>query len=84
MNVTLYSTPRCPFCALSREFFDAHAIPYTEIDVSQDAEAAQRMIDISGQMGVPVMVIPADRSTSQKDEVVIGFHADALSHILNV
>lgn len=84
MSVTIYSTPRCPFCALSRTYFDERNIAYTDIDVSQDAVAAQRMIDMSKQMGVPVIVVSADRSASQKEEIVIGFHADALNRILGL
>ncbi len=47
---------------------------YTEYDVSQDREAGEEMIALTGQMGVPVTVIDG--------EVVIGFDRARLQAIL--
>jgi S1-C subfamily serine protease len=40
-------------------------VKYDEYDVSQDRAAAQEMVQLSGQMGVPVIVIDS--------EVIVGF-----------
>ena len=57
MTVTIYSTPTCPYCKSAKLFFDEHKIAYTDIDVSSDMKGQQQMIEISGQMGVPVIDI---------------------------
>jgi S1-C subfamily serine protease len=49
-------------------------VKYTEYDVSQDSERAREMIDLTGQMSVPVTVIDG--------EVVIGFDRPRLQAIL--
>jgi len=49
-------------------------VKYTEYDVSEDQERAREMIDLTGQMGVPVTVIDG--------EVVIGFDRLRLQAIL--
>ncbi|MBU1293007.1 glutaredoxin family protein [Patescibacteria group bacterium] len=64
-TVTIYSTPTCHFCQMSKEFFKENNIAYTEHNVAQDMEKRQEMIDKSGQMGVPVIFIG--------DEMIIGF-----------
>lgn len=75
-NVTVYSTPTCVFCKAVKEYLTEHKIDYKEVDVSTDANAAQEMIDKSGQMGVPVTVID--------DQIVVGFNKPKLDQILAV
>lgn len=64
-TVTIYTTPTCHFCQMSKEFFKENNIPYTEHNVAADMEKRQEMIDKSGQMGVPVIMIG--------DDMIIGF-----------
>ncbi len=37
-KITIYSTPTCHFCKLSKEFFKAHEIEFTDYDVATDLE----------------------------------------------
>ncbi len=64
-TVTIYSTPTCHFCQMSKEFFKENNVAYTEYNVAADMEKRQEMIDKSGQMGVPVIFIG--------DDMIIGF-----------
>ncbi len=75
-NVTIYSTPSCHFCQMSKEFFKENNIAYTEHDVAADMTQRQTMIEKSGQMGVPVIFID--------DEMIIGFDKKRLSAALGV
>ena len=75
-NVTIYTTPTCHFCQMSKEFFKANGVNYTEINVAADAEKRQEMIEKSGQMGVPVIFVG--------EEMVIGFDKRRLSELLGI
>jgi glutaredoxin 3 len=75
-QVTIYTTPTCHFCQMSKEFFKANGVNYTEVNVAADAAARQEMIDKSGQMGVPVIMIG--------EEMVIGFDKRRLSELLGI
>ncbi|HJJ91594.1 MAG TPA: glutaredoxin family protein, partial [Methanocorpusculum sp.] len=55
-TVEIYSLPDCPHCKNTKAFFAKHNIEYTNYDVS-DSALAKKMIEISGQRGVPVIVI---------------------------
>jgi len=79
-KVTIYTTPVCPYCTLTKEFFKEHGIDYTEIDVSADQEAAREMIKKSGQMGVPVIIVEKDG----EENIVIGFAREKLSELLGI
>jgi len=75
-TVTIYSTPTCHFCQMSKDFFRENGILFTEKNVSSDLEARKEMIDKSGQMGVPVIYV--------NDDLVIGFDKEKLSSLLGV
>ena len=75
-NVTIYTTPTCVYCKMSKAFFKEHNIAYTEKDVANDAAAREEMVKRSGQMGVPVIDIDGS--------LVIGFDKERLSELLNV
>jgi glutaredoxin 3 len=53
--VTIYSTPTCHFCQMTKDFLKEKGIAYTEHNVAGDMEKRQEMIQKSGQMGVPVI-----------------------------
>ena len=75
-TVTIYSTPTCHFCQMSKEFLKEKGIAYTEFDVAHDLEKRQEMIQKSGQMGVPVIFVG--------DEMIIGFDKERLASTLGV
>lgn len=75
-SVTIYSTPTCHFCQMAKEFFTANNVSYTEHNVASDMEKRQEMIDKSGQMGVPVIVIG--------DELIVGFDKQKIATAVGV
>ncbi|HEX3001434.1 MAG TPA: Uxx-star family glutaredoxin-like (seleno)protein [Methanoregula sp.] len=72
-RVTVYSTQNCPYCRMAKAFLDKNGVPYESIDVGADAAQAQKMIEISGQRGVPVIVVD--------NEVIVGFDAERLTEL---
>ncbi|OGY79450.1 MAG: NrdH-redoxin [Candidatus Kerfeldbacteria bacterium RIFCSPHIGHO2_02_FULL_42_14] len=79
-NVTIYTTPTCAYCKMTKSFFKEHNVTYKEIDVASDAKAAEVMIQKSGQMGVPVTVVEKEG----KAELIVGFDQDKLSTALGI
>lgn len=41
--VTVYSTSWCGYCRVAKRFLDENHIPYTEIDIEADEDAALRI-----------------------------------------
>lgn len=74
--VTIYSTPVCHFCQAAKEFFKENNVEYTEHDVASDAEKREEMVEMTGQMGVPVIRIG--------DDVVIGFDEEKVKELLKI
>ena len=75
-NVQIYSTPWCHFCQQAKEFMTAKGIAFTNFDVSTDEAKRNEMVEMTGQMGVPVIVIDSD--------IMIGFDKAQLAAKLGI
>ena len=58
---------------MAKAFLDKYGVPYDSVDVGADEKAAQKMIELSGQRGVPVVVVD--------NEVIVGFDAQRLNEL---
>ncbi|MBI2035814.1 MAG: glutathione S-transferase N-terminal domain-containing protein [Candidatus Liptonbacteria bacterium] len=76
LKVTIYTTPTCVYCKMTKEFFGEHNIQYAEKNVVQDEEARNEMVTKSGQMGVPVIDIDG--------EIIVGFDEERLGELLKI
>lgn len=83
-KVTIYSTPTCHFCQMTKDFLKEKGIGYTEYNVASDLEKRQEMIQKSGQMGVPVIFVGDPSSPSGQAEMIIGFDKERLVASLGV
>ena len=75
-NVKIYSTPTCHFCHMAKDFFKANNIPFTEYNVASDLEKRKEMVETSGQMGVPVIIID--------DDWTVGFNKTEVAKMLDL
>ena len=56
-KITIYSTPTCVYCKMTKEFLQKNNIPYEELNVAEDEKAREEMVQKSNQLGVPVIDI---------------------------
>ena len=73
-KVEIYTTPSCEFCKQAKEYMKENEINYKDYDVKESAEKRQEMIEISGQMSVPVIVVDED--------MMVGFDAEKLEEMV--
>lgn len=80
MLIKIYSTPNCPYCVLAKNYFKSKNIAFEDFNVAIDPLKAKEMVDISGQMGVPVITIEMDNG---KDvDVITGFNREEIEKVL--
>jgi glutaredoxin 3 len=75
-KVTVYSTPTCHFCHAAKDFFTKNNVAFEDYDVSIDEEKRNEMVEKSGQMGVPVIVID--------NEAIVGFDEAKIRELLGL
>ena len=76
MEIKVYSTQTCPYCHMAKDYLKSKNIEFNDIDVSKDSAAADEMVKVSGQMGVPVITIDK--------EVIVGFDKGRIDSLLNI
>ena len=69
-QVKVYSTPTFTYCIKAKKYLTERDISFEHIDVSVDENGLAEMIKISGQMGVPVILID--------DETIVGFDRERI------
>ena len=75
-DITIYSTPTCVYCNAAKTFFKQNGVAYTEHNVAADAAKRKEMIDKSGQMGVPVIIIDGT--------MIIGFNQPKIKQLVGI
>ncbi|MBI4743246.1 MAG: glutaredoxin family protein [Actinobacteria bacterium] len=75
-EIKVYTTPTCSYCVQVKNFLSERGIVYEEKNVAVDLDARQEMVDLSGQMGVPVIKIDS--------EIIVGFNREKLEQLLKV
>ena len=74
--IKLYTTPTCVYCKTLRAYLEKNGKEFELVDVSKDEKQLQDMIKISGQMGVPVLLIDS--------EVITGFDKGKIDKLLDI
>jgi len=64
-NVKVYSTPTCPWCRKAKEYLTEKGVQFTDFNVAEDRGKLQEMVELTGQRGVPVIMID--------DHMIVGF-----------
>jgi len=75
-EVKIYSTPTCPYCIRLKDYLKQKNIDFVNFDVSQDKAALEEMVELTGQMGVPVIVIDKEH--------IVGFNKPEIDNLLNI
>ena len=75
-DVIIYSTPTCHYCHMAKEFLTANNVKFTDHNVAEDATKRQEMVEKTGQLGVPVIMIGG--------ETMVGFNERKMKELLGI
>ena len=75
-TVKIYSTPTCPWCIRAKQFLKENNVVFQDVDVSSDKQAADEMMQKTGQMGVPVIDI--------EGQIIVGFDKEKIKQALGI
>lgn len=79
MKITVYSTTTCPYCVMLKRWLDDKKIQYTDYLVDKNPYAAQMMVELSGQRGVPFSTIEHEDGSMEK---ILGFDRASFEDVL--
>lgn len=73
-EITVFTTPTCPWCTKVKTYLNDKGVTYREVDVVTNTQAAQRMVELTGQRSVPVI--------TKGERYVVGYDPDQISSII--
>ena len=74
MEITVYSTPLCPWCKKAKEFLRRRQQKFIECDVSEENHCRDELLNKTNQLAVPVIEI--------NGEILIGFNPEKLLELI--
>lgn len=75
-RVVIFTTPTCSWCRAAKNYLKQHKIRFKEVDVTKNPSAARDLERISGQRGVPVLLIG--------NRPVVGFDRAKIDRLLGL
>lgn len=73
-KVVIFTTTHCPWCRAAKEYLRQKGVNFYEINVERDPKAAQDLIRLTGQTGVPVILI--------NNRPIVGFNRPLIDQLL--
>lgn len=74
-DITVYTTPTCPWCTKVKSYLKNKGLNYQEVNVAEDIQSAQRMVELTGQRSVPVITIG--------ERYIVGYDPDRIDSMLH-
>ncbi len=75
--IKVFSSDGCGYCAKLKAYLDSKNVDYEVIDVDESRENYEKLVEISGQTGIPVAV-------SDSGNYVIGFDKPKIDSMLGI
>lgn len=73
-KVVVYTKNGCPQCDMTKRVLEGEGIPFTAINVEENAEAKQYVVEVLGLTSMPVVVV-------EGQEPFTGFRPDKLQEL---
>jgi len=75
-RVILFSSGSCPWCSRTKSYLRQKGIRVKEVRVDKDPDAAKDVVRMTGQMGVPVLLIGTTK--------IVGFDKGRIDRLLGL
>lgn len=56
-RIRLFTTPVCGYCRMAKAYMVDNGIEFDEVDITKDRRGRREMVVMTGQHGVPVILI---------------------------
>ena len=75
-RVILFSSGSCPWCGRAKSYLRQKGVRVKEVRVDKDPDAAKDVVRMTGQMGVPVLLIGTAK--------IVGFDKSRIDRLLGL
>lgn len=71
-DITVYTTNTCPYCTMIKNFLNDKGLAFKEVNVQRDQAAANKLVQTTGQLGVPQTQINGKWVLGYDPETIMG------------
>lgn len=78
--VTIYTTTTCASCDMVKKFLTGKGVGYNVVNMDEEpAEVRQKVIEMSGAMTVPVVVVTDEGDSEAPKNITVGWNPAKLA-----
>jgi glutaredoxin len=82
-SVTIYTTNTCAYCEMVKKYLGSKGQDYSVVNLDEEApEVRQQVIEMSGAMTVPVVVVENAEDKSAPKNITVGWNPGKLAAAL--
>jgi glutaredoxin len=74
-RVRIFTTPICSYCRIAKAYLRDNDITFEEVDITTDACGRREMVTMTGQYGVPVLLVG--------EKTLVGWNATEFERLLH-
>lgn len=75
-RVVIFTTSTCSWCRRAKQYLKENKVRFREVDVGRNPSAAKDLVRVSGQRGVPVLLI--------NNRPIVGFDKQQIDRLLGL
>ncbi len=75
-RIIIFTTPSCPWCRKTKQYLRDRGFSFKEVNVLQRRSAIQDIQRMTGQTGVPVVLI--------NNRPIVGFNRNKIDRLLGI
>lgn len=79
-TVTIYTTNTCAYCEMVKKFLKGKGVEFTVVNMDEEPnEVRQKVIEMSGAMTVPVVVVADANDDTAPKNITVGWNPAKLA-----
>lgn len=78
-TIDIYTTNTCVYCAQVKKFLEGKGLTYTLINLDEQPERTNELLELTGQLAVPVTVVADKEKPDEPKDVTVGWNPAKLT-----
>lgn len=78
-TISIYTTNTCVYCVQVKKFLDNKGLTYKLINLDDEPERTNELLELTGQLAVPVIVVAEENDKDAPKDVTVGWNPAKLT-----
>ncbi len=78
-SISIYTTNTCVYCVQVKKFLENKGLTYTLVNLDDHPERTNELLELTGQLAVPVTVVADEADENVPKDVTVGWNPAKLT-----